>query len=302
MTEHSRPPALVPHAPSTRVSKRQKIDTYCVLPVADNAELTWPPGAARQIVLCEPDKRRADAPQQRARRAPAAATAAATTAIVAAGASSPTARSSAVHVANNTADLDRLVAAYRGALVLFATARSQPCAAVAGLFAWLADEYAGSAGGPLALIRVDVDKGSEAHQRYGITEVPTFVVFERGQLGAVRVPSVARRPEASVRRVGGAQQPDGDLVERIYGSLETVALLEAVKAMRATAREGLDKAAEDVATSPFSSSRLNRSRFVGSSAGKNHKGVTLNVQKTVSFASPGRETPPRYYTTDDSEN
>lgn len=134
-----------------------------------------------------------------------------------------------VFVANDQRELNHLLTKHKSALVFFHTRWARPSREIAPLFTWLADEY--TLRQYLVFISVDIDKAPDIQKRYRITEIPTFVVFEDGRPGQVKVPSTHLRPESKVQLATSG----GALVERVFGSLEFVVLLDVVKALNEAA-------------------------------------------------------------------
>lgn len=130
-------------------------------------------------------------------------------------------QSNNVYTAKDTAELDRLLAANNHAIVFFYGEWCPFSQSIASAYGWLADEY--SCPGYFAVIQVEVTWTPELHQRYQVTEIPTFIAFEAGQPAPVQVPNA--KPDARVQRVGA------NGIERIFGSLELHTLMSVIKVM-----------------------------------------------------------------------
>lgn len=46
------------------------------------------------------------------------------------------------------------------------------------------DEIAGEVAGKAAVYKLDIDQSPDVAQRYGVMSVPTFIVFEKGEVKA----------------------------------------------------------------------------------------------------------------------
>jgi len=84
-------------------------------------------------------------------------------------------------------------------LVDFWAAWCGPCRAVAPAVEEIAKEYAGK----LKVVKVDVDENGEVAARYGITSIPTLMVFKGGKM---------------VERLRSFEKELGDLRQRVAGS------------------------------------------------------------------------------------
>ncbi|KAK3897712.1 thioredoxin [Staphylotrichum tortipilum] len=139
-----------------------------------------------------------------------------------------------VHKITTPAELDTLLSSTRLVLVDFYADWCPPCRAIAPIFSALADGHA--APGKLAFAKVNVDHIDTAVSgKYGVTAMPTFVVFRDGQPGGVAVEGLKIRGRSSVL-VG-----EGGKVERIKGA-DQEALVAVVRAL---VEEGGDGAPAD---------------------------------------------------------
>lgn len=111
-----------------------------------------------------------------------------------------------------------------------------PCRVIAPVFSSLADAH--SAPGKLAFAKVNVDHVTDVSATYGVTAMPTFVVFRKGENVGVKVDGI------TPQNAGGAVVDGEGRVDRIRGA-DKRALEGVVKAL--VKEEGLPlegKAAE----------------------------------------------------------
>jgi thioredoxin 1 len=86
-------------------------------------------------------------------------------------------------------------------LVDFWAAWCPPCRKVAPIV----DELAGEYSGRVKVGKLDVDHSPETAARYGITSIPTLLVFREGQVVAQRVGAL---PREDLRRLLDAHAPE----------------------------------------------------------------------------------------------
>ncbi|KAK1751250.1 thioredoxin-like protein [Echria macrotheca] len=118
------------------------------------------------------------------------------------------------------AELDALLSSTTHVVVDFYADWCPPCRAIAPVFSELADTHAQD--GQLAFAKVNVDHVTDVAGRYGVSAMPTFVFFEKGKPGGVKVEGLAPR--------GSVVLGDGGLVERVRGA-DRAALLAVVQAL-----------------------------------------------------------------------
>ncbi|KAG5983569.1 hypothetical protein E4U55_007811 [Claviceps digitariae] len=86
-------------------------------------------------------------------------------------------------------ELDALLSSCTYVVVDFYADWCPPCRAIAPVFSKLADTY--SQDGHIAFAKVNVDHVQNVAKRYGVTAMPTFMVFERGAPKGVAVEGAA---------------------------------------------------------------------------------------------------------------
>lgn len=95
-----------------------------------------------------------------------------------------------------------------------------PCRAIAPVFSELADNHAEA--GKLAFAKVNVDHVQNVSGRYGVSAMPTFLIFEKGEPKGVAVEGL--QPRQSVNFTSDGR------VDRIRGA-DRAALQAVVKAL-----------------------------------------------------------------------
>jgi thioredoxin 1 len=101
---------------------------------------------------------------------------------------------------NAPVDLDTVLKSTKYAVVDFYADWCPPCRAIAPVFSKLADEHA--VHGKLAFVKVNVDHVKDVAKKYGITAMPTFLVFEDGKPTQLKVKR--KNVEEDVAMVRGA--------------------------------------------------------------------------------------------------
>ncbi|CAI4217795.1 unnamed protein product [Parascedosporium putredinis] len=117
-------------------------------------------------------------------------------------------------------ELDTLLASNTSVIVDFYADWCPPCRAIAPVFSQLADEYAVT--GHVAFAKVNVDNVKDVAAKYGVSAMPTFVVFRNGKPGGVAVDGLQGRTSVNTGADGA--------VERVLGA-DRVALEAIVKAV-----------------------------------------------------------------------
>ena len=132
-----------------------------------------------------------------------------------------------VYKVGNAAEFDAVLASNSRVVVDFYADWCPPCRAIAPVFSKLADAHAEK--GQLAFAKVNVDHVNGVAGRYGISAMPTFVFFEKGQPKPVAVQGIKASPAVSFAGDG--------LVDRLRGA-DPVSLSAVVLAL-----SGKEKAA-----------------------------------------------------------
>ncbi|KAG6001595.1 hypothetical protein E4U54_001035 [Claviceps lovelessii] len=119
-------------------------------------------------------------------------------------------------------ELDALLSSCTYVVVDFYADWCPPCRAIAPVFSKLADTH--SRGGHLAFAKVNVDHVQDAAKRYGVSAMPTFMVFEKGAPKGVAVEGLQGRQSVSfsddgrVFKVCGADRQALEAVVRALGA------------------------------------------------------------------------------------
>jgi thioredoxin 1 len=90
-----------------------------------------------------------------------------------------------VHKVTAPAELDTVLKSTKYVVVDFYADWCPPCRVIAPIFSKLADEHAVS--GQLGFAKVNVDHVKDVSQKFGITAMPTFLIFENGKQIGVSV-------------------------------------------------------------------------------------------------------------------
>ena len=98
-----------------------------------------------------------------------------------------------LHIGSEEA-FDQLIAGETPVLVDFWATWCGPCRMVAPILQELADQY----GDSLIVAKVDVDEQGELAQRYRIMNIPTLLVFKRGE---VVDKAIGARPKAALEQM-----------------------------------------------------------------------------------------------------
>ncbi|KAH8649126.1 thioredoxin-like protein [Xylariales sp. PMI_506] len=106
------------------------------------------------------------------------------------------------------AELDTVLSSNDRVVVDFYADWCPPCRVIAPVFSKLADENASK--GQLAFAKVNVDHVKDVAGRYGITAMPTFVVFQNGVPRGVAVEGLPARQSVRLSADG--------LVEKVLGA------------------------------------------------------------------------------------
>ena len=125
-----------------------------------------------------------------------------------------------VHKITKASELDALLKSTADVVVDFYADWCPPCRAIAPVFSKLADENA--VRGQLAFAKVNVDHVKDVAGRYGVSAMPTFVVFRGGVPAGVAVEAMKGRGSVGLTSEG--------LVERVRGA-DRAALEAVVKAL-----------------------------------------------------------------------
>ncbi|MBQ6146347.1 MAG: thioredoxin [Clostridia bacterium] len=98
-----------------------------------------------------------------------------------------------LHIGSEEA-FDQLIAGETPVLVDFWATWCGPCRMIAPIVEEIADEYAGK----VVVAKVDVDEQGELAQRYRIMNIPTLLVFKRGE---VVDKAIGARPKAALEQM-----------------------------------------------------------------------------------------------------
>lgn len=79
---------------------------------------------------------------------------------------------------NNTREFDELISKEKLVLVDFWAAWCAPCRMIAPIVEEIAQKYSGK----VAVAKVDVDMQQELSIRYGISSIPTVILFKDGKI------------------------------------------------------------------------------------------------------------------------
>ncbi|TGJ82322.1 hypothetical protein E0Z10_g6446 [Xylaria hypoxylon] len=126
-----------------------------------------------------------------------------------------------VYKVSSLAELRALLASTTYVAVDFYADWCPPCRAIAPVFSQLADSHAVK--GQLAFAKVNVDHVKDVAGEYGVSAMPTFVFFRKGEPG-VDVGGVGSRSSVVATR--------GGLVERVRGA-DKIAIETVVKSLAA---------------------------------------------------------------------
>ena len=99
---------------------------------------------------------------------------------------------------NAPADLDTVLKSTKYAVVDFYADWCPPCRAIAPVFSKLADEHAVQ--GKLGFAKVNVDHVKDVAKKYGITAMPTFLIFEDGKPTQLKVQKKGVEEEVAMIR------------------------------------------------------------------------------------------------------
>ncbi|KAF1925778.1 thioredoxin-like protein [Didymella exigua CBS 183.55] len=97
-------------------------------------------------------------------------------------------------------DIETILKSSKYVVVDFYADWCPPCRTIAPIFSKLADDHAVS--GQLGFAKVNVDHVKDVAKKYGITAMPTFLLFENGEPTQVKV--VRKGVEESLGQVRGA--------------------------------------------------------------------------------------------------
>lgn len=127
-----------------------------------------------------------------------------------------------VHTPRNAAELDHLLKTTSRVLVNFQSGWCESSLEIAPYFAAAADRHTVPGGLAFAKVDVGVSRTRDMAKRYGITETPTFVVFQGGKASPVQLDNGAG---PSIGRITGSDQLSSlwDVVDALYrkASLDT---------------------------------------------------------------------------------
>lgn len=127
-----------------------------------------------------------------------------------------------VHTPRNAAELDHLLKTTSRVLVNFQSGWCEPSLEIAPYFAAAADRHTVPGGLAFAKVDVGVSRTRDIASRYGITETPTFVVFQGGKASPVQLD---KDSGPSIGRITGSDQLSSlwDVVDALYrkASLDT---------------------------------------------------------------------------------
>ena len=98
-----------------------------------------------------------------------------------------------LHIGSEEA-FDQLIAGETPVLVDFWATWCGPCRMIAPIVEEIADEYTGK----VVVAKVDVDEQGELAQRYRIMNIPTLLVFKRGE---VVDKAIGARPKAALEQM-----------------------------------------------------------------------------------------------------
>lgn len=107
-----------------------------------------------------------------------------------------------MHKISAPSELDAVLSSTTHVVVDFYADWCPPCRTIAPIFSKLADEHA--VPGQLGFAKVNVDHVKEVAQRYGISAMPTFLIFKDGKPMEVAVRKRGMTEEEMVGKVLGA--------------------------------------------------------------------------------------------------
>lgn len=84
---------------------------------------------------------------------------------------------------NSTKEFDDLLASEKLVLVDFWATWCAPCRMIAPVIEQLAEQYDGK----IAVAKVDVDQQQELSIRYGISSIPTVILYKDGKIAAKEI-------------------------------------------------------------------------------------------------------------------
>jgi thioredoxin 1 len=84
---------------------------------------------------------------------------------------------------NNTQEFDELLAKEKFVLVDFWATWCTPCRMIAPVIEKLSEQYEGK----ITVAKVDVDQNQELSIRYGISSIPTVILYKDGKIAAKEI-------------------------------------------------------------------------------------------------------------------
>ena len=139
-----------------------------------------------------------------------------------------------VHKITTAAELETLLSSTKHVVVDFYADWCPPCRAIAPVFSELAENNAEP--GQLAFAKVNVDNVSNVSGRYGVSAMPTFLIFNDGAPKGVAVADLKPRQSVIFNSTG--------LVERILGA-DRAALQAVVRALAGPVSSGGGESGSD---------------------------------------------------------
>lgn len=95
----------------------------------------------------------------------------------------------AVQEIHSYSDFEDLISKYKYVLVDFSAQWCPPCKAIAPFYEGLAKKH--SVESKLAFAKVDIEEVPEISKGYGVTSLPSFLLFTDGEVGGIEAGSIS---------------------------------------------------------------------------------------------------------------